>query len=176
MQGDDLRYSRVADIIQVIFRMRSKRQGLTLDEIADELSATRRTAERVRDVILRIFPYVDEIPSNDRYKRWGFNNWAGQRALVSGLIGFSEDELLALENIKKQAEQNGEARRVEMLEDILRKLYALKQESKDSISYQEEHLKTLIASEGFAVSQFSHQTIDFKQLAMIREGLKSSQL
>lgn len=174
IKGDDLRYSRLGDIIQIVFRMQGTQIGLTLEEIADELNATRRTAERIRDAILRNFPQIGEIPSKNNYKRWGITNWQGRRAFLSGLIGFTENEILELEQLKKLARQRGNMLRGKNLKNILNKIKALMHGTVDSDHFRADNLKLLIESEGFAVSQFIRQNLDPNMLAVIRTGFRTS--
>ena len=110
--------------------MQSTSEGLTLNDIADELCATRRTAERVKNLILRNFPQIDELPSPDRFKRWGFINQTGYREFASGLIGFRENELFELEKIKKQFKEDTE--RTTILKGIIDKLKALMRDTRNS--------------------------------------------
>ena len=43
----------------------AKGAGYTLDEIAEEICATRRTADRIKSAILRNFPQIGNLPSKD---------------------------------------------------------------------------------------------------------------
>ena len=50
------RYSRVSDIIDLATFMASKIQGITIKDIIERYNVSRRTAERMRDSLLNIFP------------------------------------------------------------------------------------------------------------------------
>ena len=72
---DKPRYSRVSDILDLITYMLSKVQGITIPDIMERYNVSRRTAERMRDSLLNIFPDVEEIEvPEDDYKHWGFSN------------------------------------------------------------------------------------------------------
>ena len=70
MKTDKPRYSRLSDIIDLVFYIQTKPQGVTLKEISIRYNVSRRTAERLRDAILNVLPQVDELESNTKEKRW----------------------------------------------------------------------------------------------------------
>jgi len=152
--------------------MQSTNEGLTLNDIADELCATRRTAERVKNFILRNFPQIDELPSLDRFKRWGFINLTGQREFASGFIGFSENELFELEKLKKQFKEDNN--RAEILKSIIDKLKALMRDTRNYQDFKFDNIKALLELEGYAINQFSRQKLNTAILSTIREAFKAN--
>ena len=46
-----MRYERVGDIVRLAIRLQGSRGGLTIADIQDEFSVSRRTAERMRDAV-----------------------------------------------------------------------------------------------------------------------------
>ena len=97
MSENKPRYSRVSDILDLAIFMSSKIQGVTINEIAQRYNVSRRTAERMRDSLTCIFPSVDEIPTNDTQKHWGFINYS-----ISHLISFTPTLLLFFNSIIKE--------------------------------------------------------------------------
>lgn len=168
-QEDDLRYSRLSDIIQVVVRMQGTSEGLTLDEIAEEICATRRTADRIKSAILRNFPQIGNLPSKDKHKRWGFKNSKAQREFLSGLIGFQEDEILELEKIKKMFKS--EQKHSPQLDNVIKKIKALMRDTRNDI--QTDNIKALLEYEGYAINQTSNISINEYLLKIIREALIS---
>ncbi len=164
MNKDELRYSRLGDIIQIIISMKSNKRGMTLDDIALELDCTRRTAERVRDVLLRNFTQIVELKSTDRKKRWGFDE-IYNRNIASAFVDFSKEELLQLELFIKESEQQGQNDRVTLLKNISNKITILKEQ------HYEENIKDLLVSEGYAIRQYPTQHIDNTLLRTIRDSL-----
>ncbi|MDD3012388.1 MAG: WYL domain-containing protein [Candidatus Gastranaerophilales bacterium] len=175
-QNDSLRYSRMSDIIQIVIKMQGTREGLTLTDIAKELNATRRTAERVKNAILCNFPQIDELEIDGRFKRWGFTNWHGRNEFISGIIGFLPEEILELEKLKKQAIRNGQEQNAKILKEIIDKINALMRDSRDNSYDAEENIKTLLELEGYAISQFSKEKLDFNTLNTIRKSLKTNKM
>ena len=55
---DKPRYSRVSDILDLAIFMQSKSLGITISDIMERYNVSRRTAERMRDSLLNIFPSI----------------------------------------------------------------------------------------------------------------------
>jgi predicted DNA-binding transcriptional regulator YafY len=87
-----MRYARADRLIQLALEMQAARGGLTLTDIETRFEVSRRTAIRMRDAVLRAFPQADEVPSNDRSKRWRLSTPA-----TRPLLGITADDLATLE-------------------------------------------------------------------------------
>ena len=74
-----MRYARADRLIQLALEMQAARGGLTLTDIETRFEVSRRTAIRMRDAVLRVFPQADEVPSNDRSKRWRLSTASSRR-------------------------------------------------------------------------------------------------
>ena len=81
---DKPRYSRVSDILDLAIFMQSKSLGITISDIMERYNVSRRTAERMRDSLLNIFPSIDEIETEDNQKHWGFINYS-INSLITGI-------------------------------------------------------------------------------------------
>lgn len=168
-QEDDLRYSRLSDIIQIVTRMQGTSEGLTLDEVAKEIDVSTRTATRMIAAIMRNFPQIGLRPSNDNHKRWGFKNSSAQREFLSGLIGFKEDEILELEKIKKSLKNK--IKSAEKLDNVIKKIKALMRDTRNEI--QTDNIKALLEYEGYAINQISNIPINESDLQTTRKALIS---
>lgn len=89
----NLRYARADRLIQLALEMQAARGGLTLTDIEQRFEVSRRTAIRMRDAVIAAFPQADEVPSNDRAKRWRLGGQAARP-----LLGITADDLASLEN------------------------------------------------------------------------------
>src|SRR5574344_2160267 len=74
MAEDKPRYSRVSDIIDLATFMQSKVCGITIKDIEERYNVSRRTAIRMRDSLMNIFPSIIEYETDTLQKRWGFYN------------------------------------------------------------------------------------------------------
>lgn len=121
MTEDDIRYSRMSDILGVLYMMMAEPNGITLEDICDEFNVSRRTAERMRDSITNILPQVDVLNEDEKVKRWGFTNFS-----MKELVEFTDDEIAAMEVIK----HNFKAALIPELDSIIDKMKALKKKNR----------------------------------------------
>lgn len=85
-------YNKTYDLLDLAIWMQSTREGVSLREIADRFSVSRRTAERMRDMIITKFPQAEEIVCENNIKRWYI-----PQGTLKDLIMFSAEELSVLE-------------------------------------------------------------------------------
>jgi len=160
---DKPRYSRVSDIIDLATYMASKVQGITIGDIMERYNVSRRTAERMRDSLMNIFPEVDEIETNDNYKHWGFTN-----NIISSLISFNPKEIANLEQLQRRT-TNKELK--SELTDTITKIKALANKRQNNA---EENIELFMQTEGYAVRQMPQYSIDLNTLEIIRKALQTS--
>ncbi len=119
--GDDIRYSRMTDFLQLLYMMMADPRGITLDEICDEFGVSRRTAERMRDAIRNEFSQVDVVSEDSKVKRWGFINYS-----IKEVIEFTDEEIAAMQAIKYNFKSNF----IPEIDSILNKMKALRKKTK----------------------------------------------
>ena len=125
--GDDYRYSRLTDIMKIIVMLLNNLKGLTVEQVAREIEACNRTAQRVLTAIHREVSGIGDYYDPDtKEKRWGIRNEEGQRQFFKGLIGFSKGEIEELKNIKKILQDNNMP--TEKIDTITSKIQALMSE------------------------------------------------
>lgn len=160
---DKPRYSRVSDIIDLATYMASKVQGITISDIMERYNVSRRTAERMRDSLMNIFPEVDEIETNDNLKHWGFTN-----NVISSLISFKPKEIANIEQLQRRT-TNKELK--SELTDTITKIKALANKRQNNA---EENIELFMQTEGYAVRQMPQYSIDLNTLEIIRKALQTS--
>lgn len=153
---DKPRYSRISDLMHLIFLMASKTQGVTIADIQQEFQVSRRTAVRMRDAIMNILPQVDEIETNDRQKSWGFIDYS-----VNPLVSFTSEEIATLEKIKNDYNEITN----KDLKNIVNKLKTLAKKKNYDIL---DNLELLLQTEGIAVKQKPNYKININCLSTIR--------
>jgi predicted DNA-binding transcriptional regulator YafY len=57
-----MRHEKAEQVLAVARLLAANAEGLTLDEIAQRMEVSRRTAERLRDAVARVFPQMEEKP------------------------------------------------------------------------------------------------------------------
>src|ERR1700761_3339298 len=113
-----MRHEKAAQLLDLARRLASSAEGLTLDEMAEQMGVGRRTAERMRDAIWDLFPQMQELPDG-----------AAKRFRISGgLDGLfqapTKEELLELTKAASALQASGAASRARSLETLERKIRA----------------------------------------------------
>lgn len=163
--NDKPRYSRVSDILDLAIFMSSKMQGVTISEIAERYNVSRRTAERMRDSLICIFPQVDEIESDDNQKHWGFINYS-----ISQLVNFTPKELANIEQLQRRTTNH------EMKEELGKTLEKLKTINRKNMTSIESNIELFLQTEGYAVRQMPQYKINIQTIDVIRNALQQSRM
>lgn len=159
-----MRYDKLEDIFNLIFLMQAKNQGVSLKDIQDEFDVSRRTAERMRDVIDRAFgDKLQEVETNSRVKRWTLKENPAAK-----LVSFSPEELAEIENARKNYEADKLQAKTDVIKHILNKMKTLTGSLKTKV---ENELEILLEAESFAVRQRPFCKIDKEILGTIREAI-----
>jgi len=107
-----MRHDKAATLIELARRLAGSAEGLTLDEMAEAAGADRRTAERMRDALWRLFPQMTET-LDGKSKRF---------RIPGGLDGFMQsptvEELTALAAAAEALAAEGAAARAEALRSL----------------------------------------------------------
>lgn len=164
-----MRHEKAEILLKVAMDMQSSSQGLSLQEIAERYSDTplsRRTAERIRDAVLRIFPDQHEETTGPG----GIKRWRLRTTWLRGLYQLDPATLATLEAARKLLEQNG-------LEDLavhlerLRGLLTSLLEPSTQLSL-ESQVEALSLAEGLALRPGPRVRVDPNVLATLRDGLR----
>src|SRR5581483_314553 len=118
--GPGLRYEKLEVLLHVALAMRGSAEGLSLDDIQRDYKVSRRTAERMRDAIERVFPQLEQANPGELPKRWRIRAGA-----TSNLIGFAAEELSALNSAIALMRRDNLAEPLARLEVLAAKLKAL---------------------------------------------------
>ena len=162
---DKPRYSRVSDILDLAIFMSSKIQGVTINEIAERYNVSRRTAERMRDSLICIFPQIDEIETDDVQKHWGFTNYS-----ISQLISFTPKELANIEQLQRRTTNT------EMKDELGKTVEKIKSFNRKNINSIEKNIELIMQTEGYAVRQMPQYKISLEMLAVVREAVQFSKM
>ncbi|GAB6051885.1 YafY family protein [Magnetospira thiophila] len=154
-------------IFKLALRMQSTSEGLSLEEIMREYDVSRRTSERMRDAIERIFPQMEEAPSVGRIKKWRLPS-----GTLNRLTAFSVVEVLSLENAIRQAERDGYLDQAENLMTLLNKIQSLQTKQQKLVA--EPDLEALMAAEGYALRPGPRPISSPETLKKIRHGILAS--
>ena len=159
------RYSRISDILDLAIFMSSKLQGVTISEISERYSVSRRTAERMRDSLICIFPQIDEIETQDNQKHWGFTNYS-----ISQLINFTPKEFANLEQMQRRTTNK------ELKNELQKTIEKIKAFNRKNINSIENNIELFLQTEGYAVRQMPQYKINVQTVDIIRTALQQSKM
>ena len=164
MTDNKPRYSRVSDIIDLATFMSSRIQGITIKDIIERYNVSRRTAERMRDSLLNIFPQIIELDDiDDNQKHWGFADYS-----IKELISFTPKEIANL-GILQNRTTNKELK--EELGKTIDKIKSLQIKKQNSM---QNNIEIIMQTEGYAIRQMPQYHIDNDIVLKIREAIRSN--
>jgi predicted DNA-binding transcriptional regulator YafY len=159
-----VRFEKLETLLRVALDMRGNAEGLSLADIERDYGVSRRTAERMRDAIERVFPQMEQANPGELPKRWRIRAGA-----LSNLIGISAEELAALNTavglMRREAMAEPQAR----LEALSSKLKAMIHP--DAARRIGPDLEILAEAEGIALRPGPRQTIAPNIIAALRHAI-----
>ena len=164
VKDDNLRMNRIKDIIDLIMLMQSRTIGVSLNEIQEDFNVSRRTAQRMKDIVMTLYPQVSEIKTNSRIKRWGF------KGKPVNLFNFNSDDIADLENIKELCKINNLSDKLPVLNKVIE---SIKSANNPNLTTLENDVEALMECEGYAIRQGANFSVDEQILSAIRNAIKS---
>ena len=161
---DEFRYERILNIIDLIMTMQSNTFGVSLKEIQESYNVSRRTAQRMKDIVMELYPQVSELQTNSKIKRWGF------KGKPVNLFDFNSDDITDLENIKELCKINNLSDKLPVLNKVID---SIKSANNPNLTTLENDIEAMMECEGYAVRQVANFNVDNKILSAIRMAVKS---
>jgi len=161
-----MRYEKAETMLHLALEMQAARGGLSLDDIERRFGVGHRTAQRMRDTILRLFPQAEEVAGDGRRKRWRIPS-----GMLDRLIGFSAEELADLEAAIQLLERENLGGQVASLEGLATKLRAVMRP--DVARRVAPDLAALIEAEGLAMRPGPRPRIGMAVVEALREAIKA---
>ena len=165
------RFEKSKEIVRLALAMSASREGVRLSDIQGMFDVSRRTAERMRDVIMDIFPgdAIREMTGDDRIKRWSLETSRRNSIGIEDLINFDADELSTIEAAAKVMEAQGLEDAAKSLRETRTKVQALMQP--DRLRRLEPDIEAFTEAEGLALRPGPKQVIDDKIMATLRDAI-----
>ena len=158
-----MRHDKAATVLDLARRMAASAEGLTLDEMVRDLDVGRRTAERIRDAVIALFPATEEV-SDYPQKRW---------RIRGGLSAFEQApttaELIELTRAAQGLRAAGEEGRAAALEGLERKLKSAMRST--TLNRLAPDLEALVRAETIAIQAGPRPGADERVLATIRHAV-----
>jgi len=159
-----VRFEKLETLLRVALDMRGNADGLSLADIERGYGVSRRTAERMRDAIERVFPQMEQANPGELPKRWRVRAGA-----LSNLIGISAEELAALNTAVGLMRREAMAEPLARLETLSSKLKAMMHP--DAARRIGPDLEILAEAEGMALRPGPRQTIAPDVIAELRYAI-----
>ena len=160
-----MRLIRSRNIIKLALMMQASNEGVGLQDIQDEFVVGRRTAERMRDTMLELFPHTEEIRVDDQTKRWRLPS-----ASFPGLNHISVQDLAEMKTAIDLLRKEHLVQHADNLEILWLKIKGrLRPESAASI---ETDLEALLEAESHAMRSGPRPHINPQVFYVLREAIK----
>ena len=168
-QHSGMRYAPAERLLRLARYLAGTRTGFTLDEMATELDVGRRTAERLRDTLVAMFPQMDWWDDEERVRRWRLPG-----SVLVGVIGPRPEAIAAIETAARECDTRGEDDRASLLREASMTLRALMQP--DALRKAEPDIAALMEAEGIAMRPGPRPVIAAGVLPTLRRAILGMQL
>lgn len=157
-------YEKTYNLLDLAIWMQSTREGVSLNEIAAKFGVSRRTAERMRDMIVTRFPQTEERIYENNTKRWYI-----PQGTLKDFIQFSAEELSVLEMAVSLFENNQLQDKKKIFQNIVHKIKAgIKT---DVFRRIEPDAEALLEAEGFICRPGPKLKIDSQIISAIKQAI-----
>ena len=139
-----MRFDKATNLLDLAQDMQASRIGISLEDIQSKYGVSKRTAQRMREAVVQVFPQAEEAPSDEVFKRWRI-----PAGTLNKLVAFSADEIADLESaiaILDRENLRGQAKSLRSIEKKVRLLLS-------PVNYRkiEPDVDALIEAEGIAM-------------------------
>ena len=159
-----MRYSRQEDLLRLAVMMQGSAEGVSIADIEQTFGVSRRTAERMRDAVMRAFPQLEERPGLNGQKYWRF-----PPGTLGKMVEPTVDELTAGHRAANIARREGDLDTAETLEGLLSKVKAMFRE--DRRRRIAADLEAQLMADGVAFRPGPRERIDPEILHKLREAI-----
>jgi len=162
-----MRYEKAETVFRIALDMQGSAYGLTLHDIQHNYSEkplSRRTAERLRDAVERLFPQTELANAGEVPKRWRIPGGA-----VNGFVSVTAEEIADLTLAVSLLRREQMHLQALSAERVLAKLRALLK--RETAARIEPDLEALTEAEGLAMRPGPKLKIDQELLRALREAI-----
>lgn len=163
--GQCMRFEKTEQLFHLAMMMQASAEGIGLMEICQEFDVSRRTAERMRDAVMRIYPQVEEVRLEDKTKRWRIPS-----NTLTGMLQPTAEDLAELKVAIDMLQRDNLDTHANNLHKLWLKLKGAVRP--ESASRLDTDLEALIEAEGYAMRPGPRPKIEAKVLYTLREAIK----
>lgn len=158
-------FEKTEDLIRLAFEMNGTAEGVSLQDIQNRYRVARRTAERMRDALERIFPGFELANEGELPKRWRIRN----SMLLTKVVGFSAEEIAALATASELARRENASDLSARLDSVAAKVRATV--APNVGRKVDTDVEALAEAEGIAMRPGPKQNIPAGILADLRQAI-----
>jgi len=162
-----MRYEKAETVLRVALDMQASALGLSLEELQRNYSdkpLSRRTAERLRDAVERLFPQMEQANPGEVPKRWHLPG-----GTVNGLASVTAPELADLGTAISLLRRENMDVQAENAERAIAKMRALVK--RPAMNRIEPDLEALTEAEGLAMRPGPRPKINAEIVSALREAI-----
>ena len=152
------RLNKANEIIELAIIMQNSYNGLTLDDIAKEFECSRRSAERMKAVLVEKFgSKIEEVQNlTDKKKRWRF-----KKGTMNWLINFTSADFANLEQCKKSFKSPIKQKEID---ELIEKIKALNPENISDVDIDE-----ILSNQAYVIRQGFRDNIKLLPLETLQQ-------
>jgi predicted DNA-binding transcriptional regulator YafY len=162
-----MRYEKADIVLRIALDMHGSAYGLTLQDIQNNYGdepLSRRTAERLRDAVERLFPHIEVANPGEVPKRWRIQG--GSAGAIAGITAEEISDLKMAASLLRRENMHAQA---SSTEKVLAKLRALM--ARQLAAKIEPDLEVLTEAEGLAMRPGPRLKINREHLSLLREAI-----
>ena len=162
-----MRYEKAETILRIALDMQGSALGLSIEDIQRNYSddpLSRRTAERLRDAIERLFPQIEQANPGEIPKRWRLPG-----GTMNGLAHVTADELADLTTAVTLLRRENMSVQAESTERVISKMRALLK--RPTAARIEPDLEALTEAEGLAMRPGPKPKINGEIVSALRQAI-----
>jgi len=160
-----MRFEKSEQLLHLALMMQASTEGVGLLDIQEEFDVGRRTAERMRDALMRLFPQVEELRLGDKTKRWRIP--AGS---LNGMLQLCAEDLAEVKTAIYMLRKENLQTHADNMNRLWLKLRGLSRPER--AGRIETDLEALLEAEGHAMRPGPKPKIDPHVLYILREAIK----
>jgi len=164
MVNTSMKTGKAAVLLDLALELQSRSEGMTIEEIAQFINGSRRTAERYRDELLQLFPGLRFELRYDGMKTWKLS---ANRFLAK--LSPSSDELAQINSAVTLYRENGNVLEADQLESLYRKIAAAMAPS-DRLRLDPD-IEAILEADGLVTHQGPRRQAEPKILLALRQAI-----
>ncbi len=165
--GTGSRHEKAELVLRLALLMQSTRNGVSLAEMQSQLKISRRTAERLRDAVERVFPQVEVANPGEKTKRWRL-----PQGVLSRLTDLTAAQLADFSAAISLLRREGLSRQADELEKLRLSLHGAQRP--EHLRRLEPDLEALTVAEGIGMRPGPKPILNEDTVAVIRSAILNS--